>query len=62
MQDRICDRKNRYFNQGDAEYAAARTQELNVMTRHHWHPIVAYQCPYGEHWHIGHEVRAKEGL
>lgn len=48
---RACIRKKQFFSQHEAQHEANRLWQRGVHVR-------AYECSFGNHWHIGHMPRA----
>lgn len=52
--DQLCARKRSYPNKQKARQVAALSSKRTGEV------IEAYKCPYGGHWHIGHNRYKKE--
>lgn len=50
LRRRACENKRQYDKP-----SAIQTAKHIRATKREW--MNAYQCPYGDHWHLGHPVR-----
>lgn len=53
MTEQLCDGKIAFKSKASAR---ARVRFLSATGGRGWRKITAYPCPFGDHWHIGHEL------